>query len=378
MTEKIHIGVIYGGRSGEHEVSVRSACAVIENIDRAKYDVTPLAITREGRWLSPAESAALLPDAVRGLLPQAVNESAEALTIVGDPSHRGLLAMDGDDRGRDLRRRLDVVFPVLHGTYGEDGTIQGLLEMAGIPYVGCGVLASSCGMDKVTMKALFRQARLPMCRYAWFLRAEWEREPSAVAARVATEIGFPCFVKPANLGSSVGISRAADGSALAAAIDLAARYDRKIIVEEALDVREIECAVMGNDEPEASLPGEYVVHDERAKFLDYTEKYSSTGHVDFVVPAPLDARLAKRVQRMAVKAFKAVDGAGFARVDFFLRRDTGKLLINELNTIPGLTEVSGFPKMWDGSGMPFWNVIDRLVELAIERHADKTRNATSL
>lgn len=378
MPEKIHIGVIYGGRSGEHEVSVRSACAVIENIDRAKYDVTPLAITREGRWLSPAESAAMLPEAVRGLLPQAVNESAEALTIVGDPSHRGLLAIDGDERGREPRRRLDVVFPVLHGTYGEDGTIQGLLEMAGIPYVGCGVLASSCGMDKVTMKALFRVARLPMCRHIWFLRSEWERAPSPVAARVAGEIGFPCFVKPANLGSSVGISRAADAPALAAAIDLAARYDRKIIVEEALDVREIECAVMGNDEPEASLPGEYVVHDERAMFLDYTEKYSSTGHVDFVVPAPLGARLAKRIQRMAVKAFKAVDGAGFARVDFFLRRDTGKLLINELNTIPGLTEVSGFPKMWDGSGVPFSNVIDRLVALANERHADKTRNATSL
>lgn len=377
MAKKIHVGVIYGGRSGEHEVSVRSARAVIENLDRERYVVTPLAITREGRWLSPAESAALLPESARGLLPAAVSESSEALTIVGDPSHRGLHALDGD-RGGEQTSTLDVVFPVLHGTYGEDGTIQGLLEMAGIPYVGCGVLASSCGMDKVTMKALFRDAKLPMCRYVWFLRSEWERDPSAVAERVARELGFPCFVKPANLGSSVGISRAADADALADAVNLAARYDRKIIVEEGLDVREIECAVMGNDEPEASLPGEYVVHDERAKFLDYTEKYSSTGHVDFVVPAPLDARLAKRIQRMAVKAFKAVDGAGFARVDFFLRRDNGKLLINELNTIPGLTEVSGFPKMWDGTGRPFSTILDRLVELALERHADKMRNQTSI
>jgi D-alanine-D-alanine ligase len=266
----------------------------------------------------------------------------------------------------------------MHGPYGEDGTIQGLLEMAGIPYVGCGVLASSCGMDKVTMKALFRQAGLPVCKYVWFLRSEWEREPSAVLERVEGGVGFPCFIKPANLGSSVGISRAADAESLAAAIELAARYDRKVIAEEGLDAREIECAVLGNDEPEASLPGEYVVHDERAKFLDYTEKYSSTGHVEFVVPAPIPKRLARRIQALAVRAFKAVDGAGFARVDFFLLRDTNKLLVNELNTIPGLTDVSGFPKMWDASGLPFSSVIDRLVELAFERHREKSRNLTSL
>jgi D-alanine-D-alanine ligase len=217
-----------------------------------------------------------------------------------------------------------------------------------------------------------------MCKYVWFLRSEWERAPSHVIERISQEIGFPCFVKPANLGSSVGISRARDAAGLPDSINLAARYDRKIIVEEGLEVREIECAVIGNDEPEASLPGEYVVHDERARFLDYTEKYASTGHVEFVVPAPIPARLAKRVRSMAVTAFKAIDGAGFARVDFFYTRDTNKLLINELNTIPGLTEVSGFPKMWEASGMPFANVIDRLIELAIERHADKVRNQTSL
>ena len=376
MGDQINIGVIFGGRSGEHEVSVRSARAVIEGLDRRRYNVIPLAITREGRWLSPAESAALLPGAARELLPGSVAEAGESLTIVGDPSRRGLVALGGDGAG-PLTRKLDVVFPVLHGTFGEDGTIQGLLEMAGVPYVGCGVLASSCGMDKVAMKALFRDAGLPLCRYTWFLRADWESDPSGVLRRVAREIGYPCFVKPANLGSSVGVSRADDRATLGEAIKLAARYDRKVIVEEGVNAREIECAVLGNDEPEASLPGEYIVLDERAAFLDYTEKYSDTGHVRFVVPAPLPKRLAERVRRLAVRAFKSVDGAGFARVDFFLRRDTGELLVNELNTIPGLTEVSGFPKMWEASGRPFPQVLDRLVELAFERHRDKSRNETT-
>jgi D-alanine-D-alanine ligase len=250
--------------------------------------------------------------------------------------------------------------------------------MAGVAYVGCGVLASSCGMDKVAMKALFREAGLPMCNYTWLLRSEWERDPSGVKRRIARRIGFPCFVKPANLGSSVGISKAVDKETLEQAINLAARYDRKIIVEEGLDARELECAVIGNDEPEASLPGEYVVHDKAAQFLDYTEKYSSTGHVDFVVPAALSKQLTTRIQRMATKAFKAVDGAGFARVDFFLRRDTNELLINELNTIPGLTDVSGYPKMWEATGLPFPQVIDRLIELALERHREKSRNETSI
>ena len=375
MKEKIRLGVIFGGRSGEHEVSVRSARTVIEAADPEKYEVVPVAITKEGRWLSPAESSAMLPEAVRLRLAEAPagHDGSPALEV--DPARAGLLRQGGEE---SAGRQFDVVFPVLHGTYGEDGTIQGLLEMAGIPYIGCGVLASSCGMDKVAMKTIFRQAGLPLCKYTWFLRAEWERSPDEVHARVAAEIGFPCFVKPANLGSSVGISRAADAESLVSAVNLAANYDRKIIVEEGLDAREIECAVMGNDDPQASLPGEYVVHDERAKFLDYTEKYSSTGHVEFVVPAPIPKRLTARVREMAVRAFKAIDAAGFARVDFFLRRDTNKLLVNELNTIPGLTEVSGFPKMWDATGVSFAAVLDRLVDLALERHAEKSRNATSL
>lgn len=378
MTEKIRLGVIFGGRSGEHEVSIRSANSVIVAADPEKYEVVPVAITKEGRWLSPAESASLLPEAARHRLPASVTGVEAPPAVVVDPSEGGLLRQQGGGGGGGSDRRLDVVFPVLHGTYGEDGTIQGLLEMAGVPYVGCGVLASSCGMDKVTMKILFRQAGLPLCRYVWFLRSEWESAPAEIHRRVADEIGFPCFVKPANLGSSVGISRATDVESLVSAVNLAARFDRKIIVEEGLDAREVECAVIGNDDPRASLPGEYIVHDEQAKFLDYTEKYSSTGHVEFVVPAQIPKRLNARIQEMAVRAFKSVDGAGFARVDFFLRRDTNKLLINELNTIPGMTDVSGFPKMWEASGVPFPEVVDRLVELAFERHAEKSRNQTSL
>ena len=377
MKQKLRVGVVFGGRSGEHEVAVRSAGAVVAAMDAAKYEVVPIAITKAGRWLSPAESAGLLSEDARRRLSQSVGQKTDALAVVGDPSRSGLVAFSADGRQAQAQT-LDLIFPVLHGTYGEDGTIQGMLEMAGVPYVGCGVLASACGMDKVAMKALFRDAGLPLCDYLWFLRAEWERDREAVLRRVVRKLGLPCFVKPANLGSSVGVSKATDRRTLADAIDLAARYDRKVIVEEGLDAREIECAVLGNDDPQASLPGEYIVHDQQGAFLDYTEKYTSTGHVEFVVPAPLTRALTTRIRRMALQAFKAIDGAGFARVDFFLRRDNGALLINEVNTCPGLTDVSGFPKMWAASGLPFPQVIDRLLELALERHQDKARNETSL
>ncbi len=374
--KKLRVGVIFGGRSGEHEVSVRSARSVIEGLDKNRYEVVPIAIAKTGKWLSPADSSNLLPGEVKRVLPRGVTTGeSRDVAIIGDPTHQGLTSLNGEALGAEP---LDVVFPVLHGTYGEDGTLQGLLEMAGVPYVGCGVLASSCGMDKVTMKALFREAGLPVCSYAWFLRSEWDRDSEGVIRRVARRIGFPSFVKPANLGSSVGISKATDKKSLKQAIELAIRYDRKVIVEEGLDAREIECAVMGNDEPEASLPGEYVVHDPAASFLDYTDKYSSTGHVEVVVPAPLSKSQTARIRRMAVEVFKVLDGSGLARVDFFLRRDTGELLVNELNTLPGLTDVSGFPKMWEATGRPFSAVIDRLIELALERHRDKQRTLTSL
>ena len=377
--KKLRVGVIFGGRSGEHEVSVRSARAVIDALDPRKYDVVPIAITKEGKWLSPAEATRLLPEETKRLLTDEVisEESQPSEILIGDPSGNGLVSQDKDAE-RQPAKPLDVVFPVLHGTYGEDGTIQGWLEMVGMPYVGCGVLASSCGMDKVTMKALFREAGLPICNYTWFLRKAWDSDRSSILRRVARSVGFPCFVKPANLGSSVGISRATDKASLEQAIDLAARYDRKIVVEEGLDAREIECAVMGNEAPEASLPGEYVVRDQAAAFLDYTEKYSNTGHVEFVVPASLSKALIRRIQRLATLAFQTVDGAGLARVDFFLRRDTGELLLNELNTLPGLTDVSGFPKMWVATGVPFSQVIDRLIQLALDNHQDKSRNETSI
>lgn len=377
MSEKIYIGVIFGGRSSEHEVAVRSARSVIEALDGEKYAVIPIAITREGHWLSPAASAALLPAETRGLLSQDVTRAKDAVTIIGDPSRQGLTTIDTGGEWK-LPQTLDLVFPVLHGPYGEDGTLQGLLEMAGLPYVGSGVLGSSCGMDKVTMKALFAQAGLPICNYTWFRRAEWERDAEGVARRIEQEIGYPCFVKPANLGSSVGISKATQRSSLDASINLAARYDRKIIVEAAVDGREIECAILGNDEPEASLPGEYVVHDKQAEFLDYTEKYSNTGHVEFVVPAPVSEELVEQLQELAKRAFKAIDGAGLARVDFFLRHATDELLVSEINTLPGLTDVSGYPKLWAGTGLTFPQIVERLIQLAFERHRDKARNETTL
>ena len=371
---KLRVGVIFGGRSGEHEIAIRSAKTVIEQIDPAKYEVVPITITNDGQWLSPAESVRQFPDHTqRAFLETSGEPSNQAIALSGETRRGGLTVLDGDGGTMPL----DVIFPVLHGTFGEDGTIQGLLEMADIPYVGCGVLASACGMDKAVMKILFREAGLPICRYLWFLRSEFEGNRDAVLAQVDKQLGFPCFVKPANLGSSVGVSRATDDVSLRAAIELAAEYDRKIIIEEALEMREIECAVIGNDDPKASLPGEYLIRDQAKAFLDYTEKYSGTGNNEFVVPAPISPELTKKIQKMAVAAFKAVDGSGLARVDFFLRNDTGELLVNEINTMPGLTDASGFPKMWAGSGMSFPEVIDELIRLAIDRHKDKSRNKTS-
>jgi D-alanine-D-alanine ligase len=376
LAKKLRVGVIFGGRSGEHEISVRSAASVIGAIDRKKYDVLPIAISREGKWLSPNEASNLLPADAQSLLPARRAESEGDVALLGDPSHTGLLSFDRNG-GALTSERLDVVFPVLHGPFGEDGTLQGLLEMANVPYVGCGVLASACGMDKVAMKLLFLQAGLPMCKYAWFLRSHWQTDPARVIKTIARKIGYPCFVKPANLGSSVGVSRARDKASLEQAIELAARYDRKIVVEEAVDAREIECAVIGNDNVKASLPGEYVVHDNSAGFLDYNEKYTKTGHVEFVVPAPVSKALAAQIQRLAIQAFQSIDGAGLARVDFFLKRDTKELLINELNTMPGLTEVSGYPKMWAASGLSYSRMLDVLVELALERHREKSLNKTT-
>ncbi len=375
VAKKLRVGVIFGGRSGEHEVSIRSARAIIEAIDPRKFDVLPIAITEEGKWLAPSDSSHLLPAEIRGSLAASTSAATGDIALLGDPSHKGLISVNSGTQP-PIAEKLDVVFPALHGPFGEDGTLQGLLEMADVPYVGCGVLASACGMDKVTMKSLFVQAGLPICKHIWFLRSQWRDNPSKVLRKVISDIGLPCFVKPANLGSSVGVSRASDRKSLSKAIDLAADYDRKILVEEELVAREIECAVLGNDEPKASLPGEYVVYDEAARFLDYTEKYANTGHVSFVVPAPVSKALTTKIQRMAIEAFQAIDGSGLARVDFFLPRNGGKLVINELNTMPGLTEVSGYPKMWEASGLPFARLLENLIQLAFERHKEKSLTKT--
>lgn len=376
MSKKVRVGILFGGRSGEHEVSIRSAASIVEKIDHKRYEVLPIAITKDGKWLSPAGATRLLPDSTQALLSTNALKASGDVAILGDPSHRGLISLDA--KSGLASEKLDVVFPALHGPLGEDGTVQGLLEMADVPYAGCGVLASSCGMDKVAMKMLFDQADLPICNYIWFLRSHWESSESEAIRKIVRQLGFPCFVKPANLGSSVGVSKATNKESLRRAVELAAQYDRKIIVEEGLDAREIECAILGNDNPKASLPGEYVVHDEAARFLDYTEKYTSTGHVQFVVPAPISKALTAKIQRLAIRAFQAVDGAGLARVDFFLRRDNKELLVNELNTMPGLTEVSGYPKMWAASGVQFNELFDRLIELAFERHREKSLNKTSI
>ncbi len=375
---KLRIAVIFGGRSGEHEISIRSAKTVISQIDHHKYDVVPVAISNDGEWLSPAESVGLFPLETQEQFRKRFGEPrSERLALTGDALNRGFVVWRKDGNAGPFGvEKIDCIFPVLHGTFGEDGTIQGLCEMADLPYVGCGVLASSCGMDKSFMKTLFREAGLPICKHVCFLRDDWENGRNGIINDVEKKLGYPCFVKPANLGSSVGISKAIDAASLSDAIALAAEYDRKIIVEEAIEMREIECAVMGNDTPEASLPGEYLIRDESKKFLDFTEKYTGTGNNEFVVPAPISNELIEEIKRMAVAAFKAIDGSGLARVDFFLRNDDDTLLVNEINTMPGLTDASGFPKMWAGSGKSISEVIDELIDLAIARHSDKRRNRT--
>lgn len=367
MSKKLKIGVVFGGRSGEHEVSLRSAESVINALDRDKYEIVPIAITKEGRWLKSSEATQLLPSVVI--------ESADThVAILGDPTERGLASIN-DNATNDVREALDVIFPALHGTYGEDGTIQGLLEMADIPYVGCGVLASSAGMDKVIMKRLFREANLPIVEFTSFLRTQWEADAETIAKDIIEAVGFPCFVKPANLGSSVGISKASDRAALDQAIELAARFDRKIIVERGVNAREIEVSVLGNDVPQASLPGEIVP--QSADFYDYKAKYIDADGARLEIPAKVPRETIAELQQLAVRAFQAIDGSGLARVDFFLDRDDGRVLVNEINTLPGFTSISMYPKLWEASGVSYQALIDRLIELAIERHREKSRNVTS-
>ncbi len=366
MGKKLRIGVIFGGRSGEHEVSLRSAESIISSMDKSKYEVVPIGITKEGRWLTSGNATAMLPEALM------TSNTYQQVAIIGDPTRQGLTRLGEGSRALSSEP-LDAVFPVLHGTYGEDGTIQGLLEMAGVPYVGCGVLASATGMDKVAMKHLFQQAGLTIIDYQWFLRASWEDNPQAIVNRIARALGFPVFVKPANLGSSVGVSKATNKRELRDAINDASRYDRKIVVERAVDGREIEVSVLGNDDPTASLPGEVITGHE---FYDYEDKYIDNASRT-EVPAKLPKKIIEQIQRDAVSAFRAIDGAGLARVDFFVERGTNRVIINEINTMPGFTSISMYPKLWQESGISFSELIDRLIQLALERHRDKARNLTS-
>ncbi len=365
MSGKLRVGVIFGGRSGEHEVSLRSAESVINALDHSRYEVVPIGITSQGKWLASSEATNLLPSSV-------METADQSVAIFGDPTERGLTRFEKQGSGR--REQLDVIIPVLHGTYGEDGTIQGLLEMADVPYVGCGVLASAAGMDKVIMKRLFHEAGLPIVDYLWFLRTQWEADPQQIEDRIITEIGFPCFAKPANLGSSVGISKADDAKELKEAIALAAKFDRKVIIEKGVDAREIEVSVLGNDEPIASVPGEIAP---TAEFYDYKAKYLDPNGARLMIPALLPAETAAEIQQLAIRVFQAIDGSGLGRVDFFLEKTTGKVLVNEINTMPGFTSISMYPKLWEASGVSYRELIDRLIELALERHREKSRNVTS-
>ena len=359
--KKLRVGVIYGGRSGEHEVSLASAAAVFQNLDPARYDAIAIRIGKDGRWALPSEPPRVMKaaDVIKGALPAPDGAAREAHPMV----YPGGDTLVAGDHGV----KLDVVFPVLHGPYGEDGTVQGLLELANVPYVGAGVLASAVGMDKAAMKLVFAAKGLPICDYEVVLKRDWQRDERAVLQTVVARLGFPVFVKPANLGSSVGISKAKHTAELRTAIELAAQFDRKIVIEAAVPkAREIEVAVLGNDDPEASVPGEVIPSGE---FYDYNAKYVSDDSRT-VIPAQIDAARTAEVRALAISAFKAIDGAGMARVDFLLAGDSQVLYLNEVNTIPGFTTISMYSKMWDASGLPYAQLLDRLIALAIERHGE--------
>jgi len=367
VNRKIRLGILFGGRSGEHDVSLTSAASVMQALDPEKYEVIPIGITREGRWLLGSSADKLLPGVLQNGKPvtASVAPTGPRFIPLGPTKSRELARR----KTTDTRPEIDVIFPLLHGTFGEDGTVQGLLELADIPYVGAGVLGSAAGMDKDLMKRLFREARMPVVPWITILRSEWERDPEAVLAAIAKQLAYPLFVKPANLGSSVGITKVHTAKELKPALDLAAGYDRKIIIERGVDAREIECSVLGNDSPQASVPGEIIPVNE---FYDYEAKYVKEGS-QLIIPAKLRPRQARRVQQLAVQAFQAVDAAGMARVDFLLDRRTAALFVNEINTIPGFTPISMYPKLWEASGLPYAKLIDRLIELALERHKEKTR-----
>jgi D-alanine-D-alanine ligase len=360
MAKKIRVGVIFGGRSAEHEVSIVSAASVIGALDKKKYDVLPIGITPEGRWLSSAKALELLKQ-------RADVENLPEHILVPDPRKQGLVELK-DSSAQLTPQRIDVAFPVLHGTYGEDGTIQGLFELADIPYVGSGVLGSAVGMDKVVQKQLLRQAKIPITPDVWFLLHEFVENSKKIVGLIERKLHYPCFIKPANLGSSVGISKAHNRKELIEAIRLAGEFDLKILVERSVEnAREIECSVLGNNQPIASVPGEIVPSNE---FYDYDAKYVD-GKSTAVIPAPLPKTVIAKIQKFSVESFRALDCAGMARVDFLVARKNNAIFLNELNTIPGFTSISMYPKLWQASGLSYADLLDQLVQLAIERHKSR-------
>ncbi|HEV8385911.1 MAG TPA: D-alanine--D-alanine ligase family protein [Candidatus Acidoferrales bacterium] len=360
--KRLRVGVLFGGRSGEHEVSLASAASVIRALDPERYEAVPIGISKDGRWLAGAGVQKLLPDVLK---------SGQRVVLPADPNVSALVRLD-DSSGGALK--VDVVFPVLHGTFGEDGTVQGLLELAGLPYVGAGVIGSAVGMDKDMQKRLYEQAGLPVAEYLAISRSAWEKNPDAVLQAINKKLKYPLFVKPATLGSSVGMTKVKKRSELAAAMNVAAEFAQKILVERGIKGREIEVAVLGNEQPEASIPGEIVPHRE---FYDYTAKYLEEG-TKLVIPAKLSKSQVKKFQEYAVRAFRCVECLGMARVDFFLEKRSGKIYLNEINTILGFTSISMYPKLWEASGIPYRELIDRLIELAIAQHGEKARTKYSI
>jgi D-alanine-D-alanine ligase len=362
------IAILFGGRSAEHEVSVVSAQSVMDALDPGRYEIIPIGVTREGRWQLVAGGPAALSAAPHGHLPRVTDASGPEVALDQEPGSQTLVAEDGS------RTPIDVVFPVIHGPYGEDGSIQGFLEVAGVPYVGAGVLASAVGMDKAIQKILFRAAGIPVVEHEVVHEREWEEDPEAVVAG-AEHLGYPLFAKPSSLGSSVGVSKVRDRADLRGALERAFRYGRKALLERAVDGgRELEVAVLGNDDPVASVAGEIVP---RHEFYSYEAKYLDERGAELLIPANVSPEIMEEAQRLAVAAFLAVDGAGMARVDFFLQ-PSGDVLINEINTIPGFTQISMYPKLWEASGLSYPELIDRLLELAVERHERERKKGTRL
>jgi len=360
---KIRIGIVFGGRSGEHEVSLSSAESVLKAIDRNKYDVVLIGITKQGRWITSK-------DPLQYLKSPSPDDAAVPVALIGEPTDVQIIPISGK---KAEIGKIDVFFPVLHGPYGEDGTVQGLFELANVPYVGAGVAASAVGLDKDLMKKAFIAVNLPVADYISFLRKDWEKNPDSIISRIKRETGFPCFIKPANAGSSVGISKVHSDGELNPAIDSAARYDRKLLAEVAINAREIECSVLGNDDPEASVPGEIIPAHE---FYDYEAKYHDENS-QLIIPANLSEDKSNEIREMAVEAFRAIDCTGMARVDFLLEKETEKVYLNEVNTIPGFTKISMYPKLWEATGLSYSALIDKLIQLAIERHEEKNRNLTT-